>query len=415
MVLRAAPLFLPTRGLGWDIALAPSGPVAPRGEHPLGPPAPPHDAPGLRARRRPGGSPVMERAATAARQARSLVNVTRTGARVYGTSPFSVAVRARRLRIRQGFEYEEALSEGLLDPSLSDAERALHASRHATVEAQRHLNPEATNQLTGDKAIFYGYCAAIGLPIPELYGVVDVRGGSGGATPGAWSPARPGSRTSSHTTCPTSRWSSPPTATTARACASCAAAGPASRPPRRPRLCSRCCARTPSSRSTCSRSGCSTTRVGAELAGDAPHTVRIVTLLSREGECEVLYAVIGLGLGGGDTDNFRAGRNGNGLAPVDLATGALGPPSWGAPTDVDSSMCPRRPPPASASRASACPIGARPSTGARRSPELRPRPHPRVGRGADPPRARDRGGERAFGWPRSGPEQGRLLERLRSA
>ena len=28
MVLRAAPLFLPTRGLGWDIALAPSGPVA---------------------------------------------------------------------------------------------------------------------------------------------------------------------------------------------------------------------------------------------------------------------------------------------------------------------------------------------------------------------------------------------------
>ena len=28
MVLGAAPLFLPTRGLGWDIALAPSGPVA---------------------------------------------------------------------------------------------------------------------------------------------------------------------------------------------------------------------------------------------------------------------------------------------------------------------------------------------------------------------------------------------------
>ena len=327
-----------------------------------------------------------------------------------------MAVNARRLRTRQGFEYEEALSEGLLDPSLTDAERALHASRHATVEAQRRLNPEATNQLTGDKAIFYGYCAAIGLPIPELYGVVNVRGARGGATQGGWSPAPPGSRTSSPTTSPRSRWSSPPTATTARACASCAARGAGFTAAPTPAALLALLRSDPEFSVHVFQERLLNHPVVAEIAGDAPlHTVRIVTLVSREGECEVLYAVIKLGLAGGDTDNFRAGRNGNGLAPVDLATGALGPLKLARPDGCGFVHVPER---------------------ARHRHPHRGGPPARLGRGPRPVRsaapsfapARTLGWDvaltprgpvvaevNAFWWPRSGPEQGRLLERLRNA
>ena len=358
----------------------------------------------------------MERAATAARQARSLVNVTRTGARVYGTSPFSVAVRARRLRIRQGFEYEEALSEGLLDPSLSDAERALHASRHATVEAQRHLNPEATNQLTGDKAIFYGYCAAIGLPIPELYGVVDVRGGSGWSHTGRVVTGAAGFADFVTHDLPDESVVKP----------SDGYHGKGVRILRR-RGAGFTAAPTPAALLALLRSDPEFSvhvfqerllnhPLVAELAGDEPlHTVRIVTLVSREGECEVLYAVIKLGLGGGDTDNFRGGLNGNGLAPVDLATGALGPLKLGRADGCGFVHMPEAP-------ATGTPIeGVRLPNWSEaldlvRGAALSFAPSRTLGWDvALTPRGPVIAEVNAFWWPRSGPEQGRLLERLRSA
>ena len=359
---------------------------------------------------------MIGRAATVARQARSLVRVTRTGSRVYGASPFSVAVHARRLRTRQGYEYEEALTEGLLDPSLSDADRALHASRHATVEAQRRLNPEATSQLTGDKAIFYGYCAAIGLPIPELFGVVDVRGGSGWSHTGRVVTGAAGFADFVAHDLPGESVVKP----------SDGYHGKGVRVLRR-RGAGFTVAPTPAALLALLRSDPEfSVHVFQERLHNHPvvagvggaetlHTVRIVTLVSREGECEVLYAVIKLGLAGGDTDNFRGGRGGNGLAPVDLATGALGPLKLGRPDGCGFIHVPEAP-----------------STGARvegvrlphwaqtidlvRHATLSFAPARTLGWDvALTPAGPVLAEVNAFWWPRSGPEQGRLIERLKSA
>lgn len=71
----------------------------------------------------------------AARQLAGLVRASRAAARAYGTHPMRAAITARGLRRRQGYEYAEALRQGLLDPSIPAAERALYVSRHANLEA----------------------------------------------------------------------------------------------------------------------------------------------------------------------------------------------------------------------------------------------------------------------------------------
>jgi hypothetical protein len=58
---------------------------------------------------------------------------------------------------------------------------------------------------------------------------------------------------------------------------------------------------------------------------EALHTIRLATFVSRAGEIEVSQAVIRLGLGGHATDNFGDGSNGNGYCEIDPATGRLGP------------------------------------------------------------------------------------------
>jgi hypothetical protein len=50
-----------------------------------------------------------------------------------------------------------------------------------------------------------------------------------------------------------------------------------------------------------------------------------VTLVEGAGEVAVLTADMRVAVTAGPTDNFRSGRSGNGVAPVDLATGLLGP------------------------------------------------------------------------------------------
>ena len=112
-----------------------------------------------------------------AEQAGELVRVARAGARAHGGGALRVARTARRVRRRQGFEYGEALRAGLLDRAMSERDRAGHASRHGTLEAQRRLNPEALGPLTGDKGIFYRHCADVGLPVPRLFAIVGRAGG----------------------------------------------------------------------------------------------------------------------------------------------------------------------------------------------------------------------------------------------
>ena len=90
----------------------------------------------------------------------SLADASRAASAAYGVGLIQVARRARHLRSRQGFSYDEALREGLLHPGIDDAELGGYASRHSVLLAQERVNPEALAPLTGEKALFYRFCEA---------------------------------------------------------------------------------------------------------------------------------------------------------------------------------------------------------------------------------------------------------------
>lgn len=260
-------------------------------------------------------------------QARALAEVSRTAAAAYGVSPLRAARRARRLRGRQGFDYREALAEGLLDPAVPDEELARHGSRHATVELQRGLNSEAIAPLAGEKAIFHRYCDAVGIRTPRLFGLIDTRawgwshtgrpvGGAEGFArfveedlPDAWV-VKPSAGFHGRGVRVIERrggrlWDSSGRALTPAVLYRELAAArefPAwvvqERLVNHPDI--------------------------AGLTGATTlQTLRVVTLVGRDGVPEVLYAVLRVASGSGATDNFRSGASGNGLANVAIADGRL--------------------------------------------------------------------------------------------
>jgi hypothetical protein len=92
--------------------------------------------------------------------------------RAHRASPLAVLRLARVARAGHGFEYGEALAAGLLDPAGGARALHAHASKHATLEAQRRVNPEALAFVTEEKVVFHQYLEAVGVPTPRLLGVV---------------------------------------------------------------------------------------------------------------------------------------------------------------------------------------------------------------------------------------------------
>jgi hypothetical protein len=251
-------------------------------------------------------------------QARDMARAVRAGARAHGASPVRVALRARRLRVRGGYEYAEALRQGLLDPRLGADAEARNVSRHRMLEVQHAVNPEALGPLSGEKDAFFRYFTALGIPVPEVYGILGPGVGwrrGGGTLAGADDLAEllgsglpdelivkpvegfqgngvrlmrrdaidPGSLLSELRADPAfTDW-----------------------------LIQERLANHPS--------------VAALTSVDTLQTLRVVTLVERSGEVSVLYADFRVALTAGPTDNFRGGRNGNGLSSVRLEDGALGP------------------------------------------------------------------------------------------
>ncbi len=82
-----------------------------------------------------------------------------------------VMLRAASLWRTGLFAPEEAYQLGLLDPDLPDSELAKYVSRKKMTLIQRSINPQSWEFLTEDKSIFYTYCRASGIPVPELYAV----------------------------------------------------------------------------------------------------------------------------------------------------------------------------------------------------------------------------------------------------
>lgn len=113
----------------------------------------------------------------AAGDARALARVVGAARRAYGAPAAATAARARELRSRGGFAYEEALRAGLLDPALPDHVAERHVSRRTVARLTARLNPAELATLTEERAMFLRVAAAAGLPTPLLIGIVGRAGG----------------------------------------------------------------------------------------------------------------------------------------------------------------------------------------------------------------------------------------------
>jgi hypothetical protein len=272
----------------------------------------------------------VRRARRAAGQLAALARVSRAASRCYGCSPLLAARTARRVRRRQAFEYEEALRVGLLDPAMPEGERALHVSRHENQEAQAPLSSGGeVPAITGDKLVFSRYCAALGIPVPRLLGVLDRRGSSWSAS-GRLFLDRAGFERMVADDLPEEFVVKPSQGLEGEGV-----------------------------RSLSRRDGLLLERAGAamsagelwdalradpdydvwivqerlrnhpdvgRLAGDESlHTARIVTLVGRDGEPRPLFGFLKLSIAGRASDNFLGGRSGNAIAEIAMEDGRLGP------------------------------------------------------------------------------------------
>jgi hypothetical protein len=117
------------------------------------------------------------RARAAAARLRELVGASRAASRAYGVSPVWAARTALRMRRLNGFAPSEALRDGILDPRIDEPTRERYIGRAMRRPAQDRLNPVSLEPFTEQKIVFYDYCAALGIPVPELYGTAGRAGG----------------------------------------------------------------------------------------------------------------------------------------------------------------------------------------------------------------------------------------------
>jgi hypothetical protein len=264
------------------------------------------------------------------RELASLARVSRAAARAYGCRPLRAARVARRVRRAQGFTYGEALRVGVLDPAMPEAERARFVSRHANLEANAPLNNgNEEPSITEDKWSFYRHCAAAGIPVPELLGVLDLRGSSWSAS-GRVFLDRAGFEDMVAHDLPDEFVVKPSNGYEGRGVRSLARHGE--------RLVDH------AGRSLLPGDLWDELRADGEfgvwivqervhnhsdlvrLAGDASlHTVRVNTVVGPDCEPELLFAFLKLSIGGGAHDNFLGGSAGNAIGEIRLEDGRLGP------------------------------------------------------------------------------------------
>jgi len=283
------------------------------------------------------------RAAAAIAQARELARVSAEASRRYGVGRLAAARRARRLRVAGGFEYDETLAAGLLDPAMEEADALRHVSEHDTTRLVDRLNAAALAAVTAEKAIFYPHFAALGLPVPELYGLVGRAGG--------WSAA-----------------SGRPLG--AEGTAAFLADGPPDEFVVKPSaghhgLGVRVLRREGPELVDVEGRRLDAASLAAELLadpefdlfvvqerlrnhdrvlrlcpGETLQTLRLTSFVSDEGTAQVLHAGLKLAFGGRNVDNFRGGETGNVLAEVDVGTGALERPLGPAPKGLEGAVLP---------------------------------------------------------------------------
>lgn len=69
------------------------------------------------------------------------------------------------------FHPRESLEDGLLDPKISEHALGATIAKHRLIRLQKRVNPSVLTPLTEHKALFYAYCIAWNLPVPQFYGL----------------------------------------------------------------------------------------------------------------------------------------------------------------------------------------------------------------------------------------------------
>ncbi len=94
-------------------------------------------------------------------------------ARSYGVGRRALLIHLVTLFRRYGIRPREAHGEWLSNPDLGAANLAGVIPKSDLLRLQIRLNAPDAVGLAEDKALFYAYCDAVGLPIPDLYAVFD--------------------------------------------------------------------------------------------------------------------------------------------------------------------------------------------------------------------------------------------------
>jgi hypothetical protein len=97
-------------------------------------------------------------------------------------APWGFLVRRMAYLLRRGFKPDYAFTVGMLSPAFTEHNLVESLSKRELVRLQNQLNPASWTVLATDKSIFYRYCIAQGLPVPDLHAIWFR------STPG-WSPA----------------------------------------------------------------------------------------------------------------------------------------------------------------------------------------------------------------------------------
>lgn len=99
-------------------------------------------------------------------------------AKRYGISRLAIYRRVLSLRMRKDIRLQDGLRNGLMDPQTAtrDIEDGYISRMHLT-SLQTKINPSHWMCLTEDKAVFFAYCQAVGLPVAPYLAIFDKNGG----------------------------------------------------------------------------------------------------------------------------------------------------------------------------------------------------------------------------------------------
>ncbi len=343
------------------------------------------------------------RLAALRRQSAELARVVREASDVYGAGRRATVRRARHLR-RAGWEYGEALKEGLLDPSVPEARGDALISRHARRAAQSRLNPIALEPFTEQKVIFHSYCEAVGIPAPRVFGGAG-RAGGWSATTGRAVDDRDAFAAMVRDELPAEFVVKPAEGLLGlgvrlidRSGDELGQVGRGTVDPRvlHDELCA-----DPDFDLFLVQQRLHDHRDLQDLSpGRTLQTLRLTTLVREDGGVTILHSVLKLGLSGAAADNYRAGATGNGLCDVNLTTGRLGPLQLPGPGGHGSRATPEIPGTDRLGRGPARPVlrrGVR--ARARGGASLPAHAHPRLGRRDHRRRADRRRDQQLLGCP----------------